>query len=162
LRRLKGILKDLLSGQLDEPAQRVHKPHVLVRQRISSSFGEQTSTASACAREIATFRPLRENRKPIERTSSSPLEVAETCRSRRPIAHLLLGPRGRVVPVVAELDLDDTLTLSDEASEVCALVLLALAADQLRLRRIAGRPDKRAPARLPARARSDARTRGSR
>src|SRR5437763_11238927 len=48
----------------------------IVRQRISSSFGEHTSTASACAREIATFRRLRENRKPSERTRSSPLDVA--------------------------------------------------------------------------------------
>jgi hypothetical protein len=116
----------------------------IVRQRISGSFGDQTSTTSACAREIATFRRLRENRKPIERTSSSPLDVAGTCRSRRRIAHLLFGPRSRVVPVVAELDIDNALTLSDEASEVCALMLLALAADQLRLRRIAARPNERA------------------
>jgi hypothetical protein len=34
----------------------------IVRQRISSSFGEHTSTASACAREIATFRRFRDTR----------------------------------------------------------------------------------------------------
>ncbi len=67
--RLKrGPCDPKLIGELGEAAKRVHEPHALIpRQRISSSFGEQTSTASAFARETATFSRLRENRKPIPR-----------------------------------------------------------------------------------------------
>ena len=44
--------------------------------RASQSRGEQTRTARHCAREMATLRRLRENRKSRLWGTSSPLEVA--------------------------------------------------------------------------------------
>ena len=48
----------------------------IVLQRISNNFGLATSTASDCAREIATFNLLREKRNSRLRGRSSPLDVA--------------------------------------------------------------------------------------
>jgi hypothetical protein len=46
-----------------------------VEHRVDMSCGEQTTTASACARETATLSRLRLKRKSIPRGTSSPEEL---------------------------------------------------------------------------------------
>ena len=70
------------SAELVRPPRRTgraHSPSASARSygsRISSRRGLATSTATDCAREIATFSRLREKRNSRLRGRSSPLEVA--------------------------------------------------------------------------------------
>ena len=126
-----------------------------VLQRAHSSRGEQTTTASACARETATLSRLRLNRKSIPRGTSSPLEVVieknttGACWPWNLSTVPTRAPRGQPVAQVAHLGV---VGRDDEDVVERELALGARARRCSGRRRAASRPPRRSG--RPPRARS--------